>query len=163
MIAACLLCGLPGMVLAQGAAVSVGDGHDPDEPVEVTSDSLSFDQDSGIAIFTGNVVIVQSNMRMTAPRVEVTYDDTDSGGEIRQMLATGGVTYSADGDVAESREATYDPESGLLQMRQDVIVTQGRTAIAGQVLDLDMETGSGVMTGRVRAVLPPSRDEDDDG
>ena len=45
-------------VMAQGASVAFGTiSQDTSLPVEVTSDELSVDQETGTAIFTGNVVI----------------------------------------------------------------------------------------------------------
>ena len=38
----------------------------------------------------------------------------------------------------------------------DVLVTQGRTAIAGDRLSIDLTTGNGTVEGRVRTVLQPA-------
>ena len=60
----------PAFALAQGTDVALGIGaFDADEPVEVTADSLSVDQASGLAVFDGNVLVVQGDVRMSAGRV----------------------------------------------------------------------------------------------
>lgn len=145
---------LAGPALAQGTAISLGQGADPDAPVEITSDRLELDQDTGAAAFVGAVEVVQGDLRLTAGRVDVTYSSGQDGdGAIESLRATGGVTFTGGGEVAESREAVYDPDAGRLRMTGDVVLTQGRNALAAEALDMDLETGNGVLTGRVRAVL----------
>ena len=149
------LLGLATPVLAQGTAVSLGQGADRDAPVEIASDRLELDQDGGGAAFIGNVEVVQDTLRLTANRVDVTYS-TGAGGEIETLRASGGVTFSGGQDVATSQEAVFDPETGQLRMTGDVILTQGRNALGAEALTMDLDTGNGVLTGRVRAVLRSS-------
>lgn len=146
------LVAVAGPGLAQGTAVSLGEPANPDAPVEIVSDRLELDQDGGGAAFIGNVEVVQDNMRLTAARVDVTYS-TGEGGAIETLRASGGVTFSGGGDVATGREAVFDPDTGRLRMTGDVILTQGRNALGAEALELDLDTGNGVLTGRVRAVL----------
>ncbi|MXQ08314.1 lipopolysaccharide transport periplasmic protein LptA [Alphaproteobacteria bacterium GH1-50] len=145
-----------GPVLAQGADVALGlGGFSPDQPVEVTADSLSVDQATGRAVFNGNVLVVQGEVRMSAGEIVVIYA-TDEGGApsgISELRATGGVTVVTPTDAAEAREAVYVIESGSVTMSGDVLLTQGQTALAGERLVLDLEAGSGRMEGRVRTVF----------
>ena len=58
--------------LAQGANISLGTPtFDVGQPVEVSADSLSVDQGSGEAVFDGNVLVVQGDVRMSAGRIRV--------------------------------------------------------------------------------------------
>ena len=51
-----LLLALAAPVLAQGTSVAFGTiRQDTDQPVEVTADKLSVDQETGTAIFEGNI------------------------------------------------------------------------------------------------------------
>ena len=94
-------------------------------------------------------------MRLTAPRIEVYYVEAAETGstEIQRMFATGGVTYVNGEDAAESLEAVYEPEAGTLVMTDSVLLTQGTTAIAGSRLTVELDTGTGVMEGRVRTTF----------
>ena len=148
---------------ASPAAAQVGIGfggvpHDAEQPVEVTSDSLSLDQSNGRAVFEGNVIIVQGDLRMAAGRVEGVYSDTDDGRSVDSVLATGGVLVTRGEDAAEGTQARYDIAAALLTMTGDVLVTQGATAIAGDSMTVDMNTGNGTVDGRVRTVLDPGAD-----
>jgi lipopolysaccharide export system protein LptA len=154
MLSLILLLALGSAAVAQGTAISLGNGQDSNAPVEISADTLELNQENGNAVFSGGVEIVQGDMRLTAERVEGTYsDEAGDGSEIVAMRATGGVNFEGGGEVAESLEAIYDPEAGRLRMMGDVILTQGRNALAAETLDMDLETGNGVLSGRVRAVL----------
>lgn len=142
--------------MAQGTEVAIGGlTHDTSLPVEVTSDSFSVKDEEGEAVFDGNVVVIQGPMRLAAARIEVSYSEGADAGrtEIREMVASGGVTYANGADAAESRDAVYDPEAGTLVMTGDVLLSQGKTVISGERLDVNLESGTGVMGGRVRTIF----------
>ena len=124
---------------------------DPTAPVEVTADNLSVDQDSGQAVFEGNVVIGQGDLRIAAARVLVVYND--ASGDIARLEATGGVTFVTETEAAEAQSATYDLDSGTLVMAGSVLLTQGATAISADRMDVNLESGQARMTGSVRTVF----------
>lgn len=99
-------------VLAQTNINLGGITTDPSAPLEVAADSLSVDQDSGTAIFDGNVVIGQGALRIAAGRAQVVYNATS--GDIARFDASGGVTFTSDTESAEAQAAVYDLESGTL-------------------------------------------------
>ncbi|MGI3169648.1 lipopolysaccharide transport periplasmic protein LptA [Pseudooceanicola sp. C21-150M6] len=147
-----LFLGVAGPLLAQGQAFGAG-SIDPDDPVEVESDSLNVNQSDGTAEFIGNVVIIQGEMRLAAPRVLVVYDD--AGERITSMEATGGVTLVSGPDAAEAQTASYSIDSGKVVMTGDVLVTQGQSTLASQTLTVDLGAGTAQMDGRVRTILNP--------
>ena len=142
-------------ISAQTAIGFGGAEHDSSQPIEVTSDSLSVDQVTGNAVFSGNVVIVQGDLRIAAGEVSVIY----STGEVQQVsdvLATGGVLMTRGQDAAEGAQAEYSVENGSVLLSGDVMVTQGQTTIAGDRLNIDLNTGNGTVEGRVRTILQPT-------
>ena len=124
---------------------------DTSAPIEVTADSLSIDQDTGRAIFDGNVVIGQGALRVTAGRVEVVYA-TDTS-EIAQLIASGGVTFVTESEAAEAQTASYEITTGMLTLEGDVLLTQGASAISAGRMLINVTTGTATMEGRVRTVL----------
>lgn len=124
---------------------------DTSAPIEVTADSLSIDQDTGRAIFDGNVVVGQGTLRVTAGRVEVVYG-TDTS-EIAQLIASGGVTFVTESEAAEAQIASYDITTGMLTLEGDVLLTQGASAISAGRMLINVTTGTATMDGRVRTVL----------
>lgn len=147
---------LPLTALAQAANITLGTAtFDTKQPVEVTADELSVDQASGQAIFNGNVLVVQGDVRMTAGRIVVVYAQASDGAAngIDRLEADGGVTFVTATDAAEAREAVYSVGDGMVTMSGEVLMTQGPNAISGEKLIIDMTTGSGRMEGRVRTVF----------
>ena len=137
---------------AQEARVSFGALQvDPSLPVEVTADTLSVDQSSGEAIFAGNVLIAQGDMRLSAPRVTVVYDANTRA--IARMEAVGGVTLVSGPDAAEANTAEYTIDSGVIVMTGDVLLTQGPSALTSDKMTVDLATGSAQMVGRVTTIL----------
>ncbi len=124
---------------------------DPGAPVEVAADSLSVDQDTGTAIFDGNVVIGQGELRIAAARAQVVYDA--ASGDIASFEATGGVTFANGTEAAEAQSATYDLQNGNLVLVGEVLLTQGASALSADRMTIDVATGNAQMEGRVRTVF----------
>ncbi len=139
-------------VAAQGANVAFGTiRQDTGLPVEVTADNLSVDQATGTAIFTGNVLIGQGEMRLSASRVLVVYRANGDG--IARLEATGGVTLVSGPDAAESERADYDIDKGTILMSGNVLLAQGRNALSSDTMSVRLSDGTAQMSGRVRTVL----------
>lgn len=125
---------------------------DPTAPVEVTADSLDVDQTTGKAEFTGNVVVGQGVMRLSAPRLLVIYK---SEGGIERLEATGGVTLVSGEDAAEAERADYSIDTGVVVMTGNVLLTQGSNALTAQKMTVNLVTGTAQMAGRVKTILNP--------
>lgn len=145
---------LPITAAAQGAQVAFGNTEQNSSlPVEVTADNLNVNQEDGTAIFTGNVLIGQGEMRLAAPRVLVVYKQDQSG--IEELQATGGVTLVSGQDAAEARQADYNIDTGLIEMQGDVLLIQGVNALTGDKMFVDTKAGTARVTGRVKTILQP--------
>ncbi|MFT6090025.1 LptA/OstA family protein [Sulfitobacter sp.] len=139
-------------VAAQGANVAFGTiRQDTGLPVEITADDLSVDQTTDTAIFSGNVLIGQGEMRLTAARVLVVYRAESEG--IARLEATGGVTLVSGPDAAESDRADYNIDTGTIVMSGNVLLVQGRNALSSDKMSVNLSDGTAQMTGRVKTVL----------
>jgi lipopolysaccharide export system protein LptA len=144
-------------VLAQGASVAFGTiRQDTDQPVEVTADNLSVDQETGTAIFTGNVLIGQGEMRLSAARVLVVYRAETQG--IARLEATGGVTLVSGPDAAESQRADYNIDDGTIVMTGNVLLAQGSSALSADKMSVRLSDGTAQMSGRVKTILQTGAD-----
>lgn len=152
LLPAILMMALSGAALAQ--ATGFGSAQDVDQPVEVTADSLRVDQKTGLATFSGNVLIGQGAMRLAADSVTVTYAEGNQS-RITALHAEGNVTLASGQDAAEARSADYDVESGNVVLRGDVLLSQGGNVLAGETVTVNLETGTANASGRVRSVLQP--------
>ncbi|NUB45223.1 lipopolysaccharide transport periplasmic protein LptA [Fertoebacter nigrum] len=154
LVLACTLAAAPLAARAQGATVAFGGlQQDTSLPVEIQADQLAVNQADGSATFTGNVLVGQGEMRLSAGEVRVEYGP--EGGSIERLHASGGVTLANKAEAAESVEAVYTIASGQVVMTGDVLLTQGQSALSGQKLVIDLKAGTGVMEGRVQTVFQP--------
>lgn len=143
-----------GTALAQGTNVAFGGlKADTRLPVEVTAENLTVNQADGSAVFVGDVLVTQGEMRMQAGEIRVEYDATGKG--IARLFASGGVIVVNATDAAEAAQAVYTIASGEVVMTGGVLLTQGQAAIKGERLVINLQTGTGRMEGGVTTTFTP--------
>ncbi|MCG6558548.1 LptA/OstA family protein [Ruegeria sp. 1NDH52C] len=149
-----------GLVLALGAVAVQAEGTkvafgtvkaDPTLPVEVTADSLDVSQEDGSAEFQGNVLVSQGEMRLSAKRVLVIYNQEASG--IERLEATGDVVLVSGPDAAQAQRADYTIGTGVIVMTGDVLLTQGKNALSSGKMTVNLTSGTAQMVGRVKTIL----------
>jgi len=158
LFAVLLLVSTAGLALAQGTTVPFGSLSDEsDLPVEISADTLSVDQSDGSAVFEGNVLVVQGELRLSAGKLRVEYatDDEDNGTGISRLLASDGVVLIANQEKAEAEEATYDLAGNRVILDGDVLLATGSSALLANHAEIDLATGKATLSGRVRTVLQP--------
>jgi len=122
--------------------------------IEVTADSLSIDQNTGVATFVGNVIIGQGAIRLSAGEVRVEY--SDDTGAIARFVASGGVTFVTENEAAEAEIANYDLTTGILVLSGSVLLTMGASALSADMMTVSLNDGTSRLEGNVRTVLVPS-------
>lgn len=142
----------PLALFAQNTSVALGGlTEDSSAPIEIASDNLSVDQATGKAVFQGNVVIGQGNLRLSANRVNVTYSNNGEG--ISKLEASGGVTFVTETEAAEAQNAVYSLDSRTIVMTGNVLLTQGASAISSNRMVVDLDSNTAQLDGRVRTIL----------
>jgi lipopolysaccharide export system protein LptA len=126
---------------------------DPTLPVEITSQTLDVDQKAGTAEFNGDVIVAQGEMRLSADKVLVIYNEQNSA--IDRVQATGDVVLVSGPDAAESDRADYTIDDGVVVMTGDVLLTQGPNALTSERMVVNLVTGEAKMTGRVKTIILP--------
>ncbi|MFV0384310.1 lipopolysaccharide transport periplasmic protein LptA [Paracoccus sp. (in: a-proteobacteria)] len=139
---------------AMAQNVSFGMKADTSLPIDTESDSLSVNQSDGTALFTGNVVIGQGEMRLKADTVTVEYVQGTQN-RIESLHAKGNVTLVSGPDAAEAREADYQVGTGFVTLIGDVVMTHGDNVLTGETVHVDLNTGTARAEGRVRSILQP--------
>ncbi|TDI66846.1 MAG: hypothetical protein E2O89_00305 [Alphaproteobacteria bacterium] len=130
-------------------------GHDINQPVEISSDSLEVRQQEELAIFLGNVDARQGEMRLRTDKLEVYYVTEKADGEsngastqaISRMRAIGNVFVTSPRETAKGDWADYNVISRILSIHDNVLLTQGDNVICGQQLNMNVDTGISELTG----------------
>ncbi len=147
----------PGAAQTQGTALSFsGLQAVSGQPVEVRAESLTVDNATGETVFSGDAVLGQGALRLSADTIRVLYRPGDTA-RISRLEAEGSVTLVTAREAAEAARAVYDVSAGTVSMRGDVILTQGPNVLSGDRLDVDLRRGTGRMEGRVRSLIQTDR------
>ncbi len=138
---------------AEGTSVPFGSFKaDPTLPVEVVSESLDVNQADGSAEFIGKVVVTQGQMRLSADRVLVIYDQQAKG--IERLEAEGNVLLvNGPEAAAEADRADYTIDSGVVILTGNVLLTQGPSTLSSNRATVDLVSGTASMEGRVKTIL----------
>jgi lipopolysaccharide export system protein LptA len=104
-------------------------------------------------VFSGDVLITQGALRLSAAKVLVSYDNVTS--MIATINASDGVVLVSGAEAAEADGAEYDVLSRTVLMSGNVLLMQGNFALSAQQMRIDLEDGSAQMIGRVKTVLQP--------
>ena len=142
--------------VAQQANIAFGGlKGDPTAELEMNADTLTVRQADGQAVFSGNVVVSQGEMKLSANEVRVEYGPDQS--RIDKLYATGNVLLVNATDAAQADQAVYTIATGEVVMTGNVLLTQGAAAMSAQKLVIDLKTGMGRMEGRVKTTFTPGQ------
>lgn len=128
-----------------------------EKPIEITSNRLDINDGTKVAMFTGQVVAMQEGASLTAPELEVTYENNATN-----IAEAGPKTPAAATAQATPKVAATDPAaSGRLKRivaRTSIELKQasGET-VTGQTLDFDAATQKAVVDGNVVVVQGTDR------
>ena len=124
---------LAGFTLSPATAQLTADSN---EPIDITGDSAEF-QDN-VAVWTGNVRIVQGESILTADRLEANLSDE---GEFQSITALGSVRYSNGSEAITGERADYDETSRSITISENVIVTQGKQVMSAGAVTYWIDSG----------------------
>jgi lipopolysaccharide export system protein LptA len=135
------------------------------EPIQIESDRLEVREKENIAIFSGNVSVVQGPTLLKAGKLTVYYAK-DAGGSaatgsaaIDKLQVDGGVYVKSDNQVATGDNGTFDMKSEVLVLSgKEVVLSEGTNVLTGCKLTFDMKTGLAHVEacgGRVKGLIQP--------
>jgi lipopolysaccharide export system protein LptA len=128
------------------AATSALKGHNSNAPVDVAADRIEVQDRADRAVFSGNVIVKQAELTLTAGRLTVAY--ANSGGiQIQRLDASGGVTVRSPSETASGQFAIYDLNSRIITMLGGVTLIRGDSHVNGARLVIDLNSGRAVMDG----------------
>ena len=137
------------LALAGATASDAQSRHDTNAPIDVGAQHMELQDRANRALLTGDVVVKQAEMTLTAARVVVSYTGniTEGSPEISRLDASGGVTVTRPDQSARSEFAVYDINRRVITMVGGVTLTQGTNKLNGGRLSIDLDTGRATMDG----------------
>lgn len=139
---------------------------DSKEPINIEADSLEVRDGEKIAIFSGNVKVVQGKVTLQTTKLKVSYkgDARDAGQQqIERLEAQGKVLVTSDDQTTTGDWATFEMASQLITVGGDVVLTQGQNVLRGTKLLVDLKSGKSRLeskrsgnNGRVQGVFMPN-------
>ena len=131
--------------------------NDRNEPISFSSDSLSFNQETGTSEMKGSVNIVQGDTVLSSDYAEISFNvDTN---ELERFYASGNVILKSGNDIAKGNEAIYNFIKGELTFLGEVHFLQSGSTVKAEKAVINTETGSASMTGNVQTTLLPTKQE----
>jgi lipopolysaccharide export system protein LptA len=128
------------------AQISALKGHNSDAPVDVAADRIEVQDRADRAILSGNVVVRQGDLTLTAARLTVAYSG-GGGPQLRRIDATGGVVVRSPAETARGDIGIYDLERRIITLIGGVSLVQKDAKVNGGRLTIDLDSGRAVMDG----------------
>lgn len=145
--------GIAGLLLSAGnanAQISALKEHNVENPVDISADRLEVKQKENIALFTGNVVVSQSDMSLVSDRITVFYQGERAAGSsssISRLDASGNVVMTSPTETIRSRWGVYDFSKKIITLGGDVIFSNADGQINAPRLQVNLNSGQITMDG----------------
>ncbi|MEX6631972.1 LptA/OstA family protein [Hyphococcus lacteus] len=115
--------------------------NDSKEPVDITGDTAEF-QDN-VAVWTGNVRVVQGEAILTTKRLEAQLSED---GQFETITAIGLVRYSNGKEAITGERAVFNDVARTITITENVIVTQGKQVMSAGKITYWVDTGKILFT-----------------
>ncbi len=140
-------------VLAEDAAetADAGDGAG----TVITSRSLNFDQKKREAVFDGNVLVVDPQLRIKSDRLTVVFT---SDNKVQKLFAEGRVQIEQEELAASGGRADYDVEEGKVVLSVNPLVRRSRDMLTGETITFWRDSSRILCEPNARLVLHSERE-----
>jgi lipopolysaccharide export system protein LptA len=124
-----------------------------DEPIQIESDRLEIRDAERVAVFSGNVTVVQGPTLMRTARMTVRYSTgggpiSGGGAAIEKLEADGKVYVKSEEQVATGDRGTFDMRTETLVLTgEKVVLSEGDNVIVGCRLTVEMKSGEARFDG----------------
>ncbi len=152
------------------------------DPVKIEANYLEVKDKEKVAVFTGNVVVVQGDTTMRCKELHVFYEGNalgadprqkvpatktqqknESAQKIKRLVAIGGVIVIAKDQKAVGDKGVFEMATNMVTLDGNVVITQGQNVMHGEKLVVNLTDGTSRLDGpmqqgvsRVKGVFVPS-------
>ncbi len=142
-------------------------------PIQIEADRLEVIDKKAMAIFQGNVKVVQGESVLKADKLKVFYikgaknKKTTQGNSIKKLEVSGTVYIRSEDNEATSDRGSFNMITEDVELAGNVVLTQGKNIMTGCQLRANLKSGiakmisncggkTGKNTGRVKMLFEPS-------
>jgi len=168
-------------LLAPGLALGLA--GDSEQPIEIEADFAELDDERGVTVYRGNVVVVQGSLRLTGDKLIVNFTEEQElenafleGDPARFKQRPDGQEVDTEG---EALQIEYHQQESLLYLIENAKLNQGDKLLTGHRITYDTErsiltarkardseapspgAGDSPTRERIRIVIPPKKKSDD--
>jgi lipopolysaccharide export system protein LptA len=164
-----LLAATPALAAAPAASPLLSK-HDANAPINISADKFVADNDAKTGTWTGNVVVIQADMRMRANSVRLNVTGKESKPD--KIFASGNVVVdSPNSGTVTGDDGVYDVVAHTVTMTgKQVVLTKEKDVMRGTMLTVNLDTGKAVLgagkapgqpnapasaSGRVQGIFTP--------
>lgn len=127
-------------------APSLAGKHDANAPINVSADKFLADSNAKTGTWSGNVLVVQGDMRMRANSVRLNVVGKDNKPD--KILASGNVVVdSPNSGTVTGDNGVYDVVARTVTMTGKVVLTRQKDVMRGSQLTVNLETGVATLGG----------------
>jgi lipopolysaccharide export system protein LptA len=148
-----LLLALLSSAPAMAQAPALVGKHDANAPINVSADKFLADSNAKTGTWSGNVLVVQGDMRMRANSVRLNVVGKDNKPD--KILANGNVVVdSPNSGTVTGDNGIYDVVARTVTMTGKVVLTRQKDVMRGNQLTVNLETGVATLGGGAKAMGP---------
>src|SRR5215475_3378242 len=127
------------------AAAPVMGKHDSNAPINISADKFVADSNAKTGTWTGNVVVMQSDMRMRANSVRLNVTGNDNKPD--KIFANGNVVVdSPNSGTVTGDDGVYDVVAHTVTMTgKEVVLTKEKDVMRGTMLTVNLDTGKATL------------------
>jgi lipopolysaccharide export system protein LptA len=143
-----LLLATPAQAATTAAAPGVSpllSRHNSDAPINISADKFVADSNAKTGTWTGNVVVIQSDMRMRANSVRLNVTGKDNKPD--KIFANGNVVVdSPTSGTVTGDDGVYDVVAHTVTMTgKQVVLTKEKDVMRGTMLTVNLDTGKATL------------------
>ena len=141
---------------ALAAAPALMAKHDSNAPINISADKFLADSDAKTGTWTGNVIVIQGDMRMRANSVRLNVVGKENKPD--KIFAAGNVVVdSPNSGTVTGDNGVYDVVARTVTMTgKQVVLTRQKDVMRGTQLTVNLETGKAVLGAGAKAPGAPS-------
>jgi lipopolysaccharide export system protein LptA len=157
----------------------IGNFAKSEQPIDITSQNLTIDQEKHLAVFTGEVIAIQGETKLYADQMDVVYKPKeedkkeavkDEGlGDIQTIITKGNVKIIMPEKHASAANGVYDVKSANITLTGNVVMVQGKNVLKGDKFIHNINTNKSEMISlnknkddRVKALFTPKKKKDNE-